>query len=221
MIADALDRLVVLTVEQTGTPEGPAWWEVATGIIAVPTGLIGLWYTVALIRKTRLEADKAEFELQRMRGEIEARLSKESSPAVDVFAEPLLRSQHVQDLIVRFVILSVVLLIWGLAGQVFNLVSENGVRAYFVQFADDPERPTLGEATFGVIASLFSAVPNIGRSIVVVGLGWPLLLESFKLGNTSAPNLVKRRATYRVLLTLAVIVPVASSLSEVIWVWIS
>jgi hypothetical protein len=40
------------------------WWQVVTGILAIPAALLGLFYSYFLIRKTRLEARKLELDIR-------------------------------------------------------------------------------------------------------------------------------------------------------------
>lgn len=39
------------------------WWKVVLGIISIPAGLIGIYYSFVLIKKTRLEAEKTKLEI--------------------------------------------------------------------------------------------------------------------------------------------------------------
>jgi hypothetical protein len=48
----------------------PSWWQVATGILAIPAAVLGLVYSFFQIQKTRLETHKIALELRRAEKEI-------------------------------------------------------------------------------------------------------------------------------------------------------
>ena len=43
--------------------KAPQWYEITTGILAIPAAIIGLAYSFILIRKTRHEVKKTELEI--------------------------------------------------------------------------------------------------------------------------------------------------------------
>ena len=46
------------------------WWQIATGVLAIPTAVIGLIYTVVQIQKARAEIRKTQAETSKLTGEL-------------------------------------------------------------------------------------------------------------------------------------------------------
>ena len=148
------------------------WWQYVTGIIAIPAGIMGLFYSFVLIRKTRLEARKTELEIHEK--EKELRTIVESGDLSRELVTPLLQSQRVLPLLLRFVLLSVALLLWGLLDQVYGWVFSGTFFA--VQQVANAE---MDFSNMWVIIPvvLLRNLPDIGEWIIILGLGLPLFRE--------------------------------------------
>ncbi|HEX4606767.1 MAG TPA: hypothetical protein VH092_01055, partial [Urbifossiella sp.] len=101
----------VWAAEGTGEsrPAPAQWWQVLGGIIAVPTGLVGLVYTLMLIKKTRLEVRKTELEIKEKEGQLGAVV--QSGALAEELVKPIVHGERVLHIILRFILLSVSLFI--------------------------------------------------------------------------------------------------------------
>jgi hypothetical protein len=94
----------------------PEWWEIIAGIIAIPTGLLGLVVSYATYKKTGLESKKLEFEIL----EKEKELAKAPPPTVeqqrvaDVIIKPLIDNTRENYYLLRFILLSLMLFFWSI-----------------------------------------------------------------------------------------------------------
>ena len=69
------------------------WWQVVTGIIAIPAGLIGLYYLFLQIKKIRLEAIKLEAEVKEGKPE-----QKSAKGTVSVASEATIKNSKLGDI---------------------------------------------------------------------------------------------------------------------------
>jgi hypothetical protein len=128
------------------------WWEIVSGIIAIPVSLISLAYSYALIKKTRIETRKAEVDIVKAQAEIEKTtfdvqktqleiiekkktLPEAALPFSAAFSElasttasRVNEAQLVNLLILRFVVFSVTV---SLISAVWNPLSQLTVAATF------------------------------------------------------------------------------------------
>jgi hypothetical protein len=110
----------------------PAWYEVATGVIAIPVALIGMAYSFYLIQKTRLEVRKTELESRKAELEIAEKERQLASVITGPVAStavvaPAFENRLVLMLLLRFVVLYVILAAWGLFEDVFDLMFTGAV----------------------------------------------------------------------------------------------
>ena len=104
--------LVATSAQAADEPKIPHWYEVITGIIAIPAALIGLAYS--LIKKTRLESRKTELEIlekERQLSQVAPTVSR--ATLSDFISAPAGGNRLILLLLLRFVILYLVLTAWG------------------------------------------------------------------------------------------------------------
>lgn len=211
--------------DPTQAAQGPAWWEGVTGIIAIPAGVLGLFYTWALIRKTMVETTRTEIEIQEKQSTLAGQLAQASAelPATpaELIAEPIVHGQRVQVLVVRLIVFLVVLEVWNLAGAVVSVVGSNGLQALFRSGEVGPGVPSPATGALEVLLAVLLAVPQVGRWLVVLGLGWPLLLDALAVANIDIPGFMRTRSFQRVLLALGLVAPVTYQISQLLWSWAS
>lgn len=151
----------------------PNWWEVATGIIAIPAAIIGLVYSVVLIKKTRVEARKTELEIQ----EKEAALGKippAEKTLAQVLISPLFEAKQIQLLLLRFVLLYVTLRLWGLAEEAFGLF----VGGAFLGAQKLTSLSFDSDNLWVMIPLLLvSKLPKLGELVIILGIGVPLFRD--------------------------------------------
>lgn len=185
----------------------PAWYEVATGIIAIPVtlvGALGSWY---LVKKLRLESKKLDLELQEKAAELsDAQRKNDPIAAARVVAGPVLAGRRVQELLLRFVLLYLVLQSWSLAGQLLDGLARSafGLSALVVF-----EGEAIGESPRSIAAlilfSIVQTLPSIVYWLLWVALGWPLLLDTVRLLSIEVPPILFSRGFQRLLYALAVL----------------
>jgi len=104
----------------------PHWWEITTGILAIPTAIGGLIVGYATLKRTRLEAKKIELELREKEANI-AKMPGIANPEAHELAQtlinPLIDNNRVNYLIMRFVIIFLLLQFWEVFQKVFNFVA--------------------------------------------------------------------------------------------------
>jgi hypothetical protein len=109
-----------------------AWWQIAGGILAIPTAIVGLIYTIHLAKKTQLESRKIQLEILEKEGKLLP--GSGELPSFRELADfPKVITSRVQDFVLRFIILFLVLTGWEgiatlgsplLAGLVFWIVNK-------------------------------------------------------------------------------------------------
>src|SRR5260221_7123073 len=60
----------------------PEWWEIVTGVLAIPAAILGLAYSYVLIQKTRYETPKLQAETEKIALEIREKRNRLSSAAI-------------------------------------------------------------------------------------------------------------------------------------------
>src|SRR5262245_53356504 len=112
-----LNVSIFLAEAAPATP--PQWWQVATGILAIPAAMIGLIYSWFLVQKTRLETKKLASEI--------ATQAKKASAAPVSGQEIVLPTREaviqatVPLLLLRYVLLHLLWSIWGYFSGVVSL----------------------------------------------------------------------------------------------------
>ncbi len=147
----------------------PEWWEVIAGIIAIPTGLLGLVVSYATYKKTGLESKKLELEIL----EKEKEFAKAPPPTAeqqrvaDVIIKPLIDNTRVNYFLLRFILLSLMLLFWAILEKGFN---------FFVGGAFVTLTQLLGFSTLRATIPIFilSQLAQLGWVILVLMVGVPL-----------------------------------------------
>ena len=150
----------------------PQWWEVAGGILAIPVGVVSLAYSYVLIRKTRLEARKTELEILEKERALQE-LAQVKPEAAHRIVAPIIEGRQGQYLLLRFVLLYVVLELWGLVRSVFSLIVGGAfLGAQQLAGSDlDPSKWIL------IPAFIISIVPQVVNWLIVLGLGLPLFRD--------------------------------------------
>lgn len=187
-----------------------AWWQVATGILGVPAAVLGLVLTWQLVGKARLESSKIRLELQQLQqAQSQEKLIDESQPSISTDSF-LSNNSAWPNLLPRLIVLYVVSTLWSLVQGLFNFISRTtGLGAVQILQPD----PLLGD-TPGVIAvvlalRVIAQIPQVGYWLIIVGFGWPLLMDAIRLLNLETPKWVASVRTQQALTTLAIIIPLA------------
>ena len=147
----------------------PQWYEIATGIIAIPAALIGLAYSYLLIKKTRLEARKTELEILEKERQL-AQITAVSEGAR--VAAPASEGRIALLLLLRFVVLWLIASGWGLVEDAFNLLFTGAIVG--------------AQQLCGLILSgwtdvplvAIQKIPKLAYWIVFIALAWPLFKDA-------------------------------------------
>jgi len=171
-----------------GSNAAQPWWKIATGIIAVPAALLGLYYTYRLSEKTRLESKKLQRELERQATQISEDETASEAPPQNLAAP--LRNRIIvtrtQDFIVRYIILEVAARAWGAVTALVGPLISLGTNIYF---NSSYYRAGMGgsrtEWLRYVIYTGESYFVSFGYVMLFLLIGWPLLKDiSTSLGIT-------------------------------------
>lgn len=170
--------LVIATPEAGGqVPKPVHWWEIVAGIIAIPAGLLGLYYTYYLAQKVRLETKKLENDLANNE-RIESSLFR-YLPAI---------TPRIQDYVIRFIILELSIRGWSLIAGIlspFIVVASRTLRDLEV-FDNSDVLAQLAQATVVTYAT------SIGYWVLFLFIGVPLLKDISKDLGISLSGLLKR-----------------------------
>jgi hypothetical protein len=102
------------------------WWQIVTGILAIPTAIGTLILGYATLTKTRLESKKIELELlekQAMISSLPSAASSEAHKVAQSLIDPLIDNNRVNYLVLRFVIVFLLLQFWEIFQKIFNLLA--------------------------------------------------------------------------------------------------
>jgi hypothetical protein len=154
------------------TVEALPWWQVVTGILAIPAALIGLVYTYRLSQKTRLEARKLQLEILEKEGK--TRKADQKIPEYkEIIKSPQAVAASVQDFVIRFIILYLANLGWGLIAS-FITPLVGALSAYWIM----QQNIDLSESLTTLLGVNFvTQITSIGNWIIFFVLGLPLLSD--------------------------------------------
>jgi hypothetical protein len=170
---------------QAAATRPPEWWEIISGVLAIPATLLGLAYSYVLIQKTRYEIPKVQAETQKLELEIQAQ-RKELSPAATAMADaflketiqPALDLRRFQLLFLRFLVLYLLLSVWPIIKQaVYAMVVVLAIGLGKLLHMDLKDQTKWYVYPFVLIAE----APDTGYWIVLFLLGWPLIRDTSSL----------------------------------------
>ena len=142
------------------------WWQVATGMIGVPTALIGLLVAYRVSNKTRLESRKLQLEILEKEGK-----SEELGPR-SLLESPRARAAGLQDLVLRFIVLYLAFQGWNLIERLISPLLGSALSVWIN--TQDLVTPPWVEI-LGV--TLVSQLTGLGDLVIFVVLGFPLLKD--------------------------------------------
>lgn len=164
--------LVPVATLQTGSePKQAHWWEIATGILAIPAAVVGLVYSYVLVKKTRLEVRKTELEIREKEAQLQS-LSKPEREVAERIVAPLVRSQVWQYFVLRFILMYIVLGLWGLVEDVFSFLFRGTLATVQSVFHVNFEKPWII-----IPLVLLQQTPKIGYWLLFFALGLPLFKD--------------------------------------------
>ena len=153
----------------------PYWWQLTTGILAIPVAIVGLAYSYVLIKKTRLEAKKTELEIKEKQAQLDE-VAKSHADFVQHVLSPIPQSPTYQSLILRLVLLFVILQAWRLLERGYQFVLYGLVAGLLAATGNLDSLDT--EPLWLIIPYvILREVPSVGCLIVLFVIGWPLLKE--------------------------------------------
>lgn len=176
-----------------------AWWQVAAGILAIPTAVLGLVYTFHLMKKSRLESRKIELEIEEKEVALQ-NIKAGTQPATgstteerftELVAQPLLAGRRVQEILLKFVMLFLILLAWRIVDQLFGLVRNVvglGLGLAYSGLGEDP--PAYVEIPLIVIMTLVREIPTLAFYLVLVGVGGPIFIAILRHFEIKPPRLL-------------------------------
>ncbi len=156
-----------------GSERAPAWWEITTGVLAIPAALVGLIYSFALIRKTRLEARKTELEIAETEGRL--REVTASMPAdVREAIQPSVQGQLGVLLLVRFVVLYLLLRVWNAIDTVLEYALKGTAMGIMkLTGTDTASNPWWLFAPYVALSN----IPEVAYWLTFAVFGWSLLRD--------------------------------------------
>lgn len=152
----------------------PEWYEKVGGILAIPVAIFGIPLTWVTIRKTNLEAKKTRLEIQEKERKLSQSRELTGSEEAEIL-RPILRESILGSVMFRFILLYLILQIWGIVASLWSILL-SGTRIGLQRqrwfedlFIDNP----LFEVGFFVLTFM----PQIVTWGIILSLGWPLLKD--------------------------------------------
>jgi hypothetical protein len=168
-------------VQQAATSRPPEWWEIISGILAIPVTLVGMALSYALVKKTHSEDAKLKAETEKLKLEVrekKAQLSPEAAAEAEYFLEvavqPIADFRLWQLLLLRFLVLYILLALWPLVEKAFFVVAMGLVLGLEKLFHIDLDNAM---HWYAYPFYLFAMAPKAGYWIVLYLAGWPLLRD--------------------------------------------
>ncbi len=165
---------MIIAFLDDAVPKAPHWWEIVTGILAIPAAIIGLRYTYQLTQKTRLEITKTELEIEEKR----RTLGEHQEVQSPIQAPSWQGSKITEFLILRFIILYLFTRLWGLAEDIVRNVFRGG--AYLIVEGLNLEKPldNLTNGNVGMYSFVAaSKIPDVLYWLFTFALAWPLFKD--------------------------------------------
>jgi hypothetical protein len=181
---DSIMNIIPILAAEPGPIQSPHWWEIIGGIIAIPTGLIGLFSSWVLIQKTRLENVKLTKELENEK-------PKPSEHRGQAKAVALYRLRTIPYLLLRYVLLQLVLSMWGCFSDVYGFLLE-GIGMGFALAAQHwfEHGSEMYELWLFVPYKCLTFLPTIGHWLIFFGIGLPLFRDANALIGIDLKNLL-------------------------------
>jgi hypothetical protein len=146
------------------------WWEIASGILAIPVAVIGFVFSYATFVKTRLEAQKIELEIREKQKALAE--SGNATPEVQQVAqsliEPLVDNARVNYIIMRFILLYLVLLFWDVFAKALSFIATGA----FLTWTNILKMPSQGAPV--IIMYGATQLAQFGWILIVLVVGAPL-----------------------------------------------
>jgi hypothetical protein len=185
-IPDSIALIFLAQVPPAGTQttSSTPWWQVVTGIIAIPAALLGLYYTYLLSQKTRWETKELRRKIREDEGTPSPQAPLRILSGLD---SPRLVAANIQDFLIRWIILTLVYQVWGIISGFFSpLISATTQYLYTQQQMEkaqrqiesgqyNPDSPSW-LATYGQVAPTV-LVDWLGSTLIFIVLGLPLLTD--------------------------------------------
>lgn len=152
----------------------PQWWQVASGVLAIPAALLGIIYSYFLLKKTRLESRKTELEIREKEGQLR-NIAAGDPELAQRLLEPVVNARLGQLLILRFIILYLTLKAWTLLETLVTL-SIKGAAIGLVTLLGEGEGFEL-EKWFLLPFLVLTNLPEAGYWLIFFLLGWPLFKD--------------------------------------------
>ena len=176
-----------LYIFQTQPTDPLPWWQIITGILAIPAAIIGLVYTYRLSKKTRLESRKLELEI--IEKESQSQKSKSTTTKKkNALGSSQIIAARIQDFVIRFIIFYLTLVGWGLIASLIKPL-ENALIAWLIT-AYQLDVSTNWLNIFWL--SMINEIGTLGEWLIYILIGWPLLSDITKLFDLQIPGFLRR-----------------------------
>ncbi len=156
----------------------PEWWEIATGIAAVPAAIVGIVTAYYTAVKSRLEARKLELDLRSQEAALSSTTSARTAsetPAANPLLSPLIDRTKIDYFMLRFVLLYLMVEFWQILNQVLGFVLGGAYMTMTQYFHVGSSSPALQIVLFGM-----TEVAKFGWIAVVLLVGLPLYKDIAK-----------------------------------------
>lgn len=165
--------------------QSPQWWQIITGILGVPTAAIGILVAYRTSQKIRLENLKLQRELLQQPAPTEGR--ERFATQQELRQTPVAFTATVQDFMVRFIVLYLTLVGYQLLEGSINIIVGSGFSVLSYSAALPGPVTIVGPLATGLLTS-------IGRWVIYLALGYPLLRDILDFFGLSLRDLLTRRS---------------------------
>jgi hypothetical protein len=207
---------IVLIQVAAEVSEPPAWYTATSGILAIPITVLSAVGSYYLIQKMRRESRKLDLEIIEKQRQLQV-VGRPGEPATvaEIIAEPLLHSRRAQDIILRFILLFLVLQVWGVVRDVAQAATI-GMQAAIAGSRDGISEVT--ETALHLVTGIVVAIPEVGYWVLFVALGFPLLLDICEQLRIGVPEKLKTPGARRAVLVVAALAAVVQALAGPIYI---
>lgn len=183
-------------------PKPLHWWEIVSGMLAIPVTLVGLAYSYVLIKKTGIESRKNEIEIRKIELEVKEKTlalagSDKSTAAmlapISELADVSVRSQAGNLIVIRFVFFLLILILINFAGILLRLVGGLVLLSVMAVTQNnfetlDSSFERLPEPVMITLAITLQHWQDIFYALVTLWFGLPILRDAGRLLGISAPS---------------------------------
>ncbi len=166
--------------------QSPEWYEIVVGIISIPAGIFGLVYSFFIIKKVNLESKKIELEILEKNKIIS---DEKEQISIDKKTTSVLKTNQLNSIILKFILLCLILLSWGVFTQIFTFIT-GGMYIFSDKIFGIEDK---NEWYYLLPFYIIQQMPKIINYLIIIIVGVPLIKEINNYLNITLKDLLRIR----------------------------